>query len=157
LDCRSTDDPEDQPPGRSVVFRKCYTSDGKNGMRLMELLVTRLMTILLYAGSVLSLPACYLPACQPPASAVEDSCPMCRAAGNGHRCSCCDKGGACTCKMSSGDENEPAPHALKPGFPRASYEVRLTLESAPFLLSTHLSSNTPFVPVLTPPPRFWPL
>jgi hypothetical protein len=126
-------------------------------MSLMRLLATRLMTILLYAGSVVSLPICYLPACASSAAMAEDSCPMCRDAGNGHRCSCCSKGDACTCQMSSGDQAEPMPSALKPGLMSISYKVRLTFESAPLLLSSHLFADTPFVPVLTPPPRSWSL
>ena len=125
-------------------------------MSLMRLLATRLMTILLYTGSVLSLPVCYLPAYQPSSATDEASCPMCRTAGAGHHCTCCDKADACTCQVSSGDQDEPVPRALKPGLPSTSCEVRLTFKSAPLLLPAHRSANTPYLPVLTPPPKSLP-
>ncbi len=127
-------------------------------MRLMRQFATRLLTVLLCAGSMLlaqnwNLPNRAMPPVKDSSSAEGSSCPMCRKAGPGHHCSCC-KGETCTCKVSSNEQSEPAPIATaKPGLLRAWSHYPVTLQSTPLLPFAPDSTHTPYLPVPTPPPK----
>jgi hypothetical protein len=124
-----------------------------HSMSLMRLLATRVVTILLYTGSVVTLPAVYPSSCRVPASSCTASCAMCKTAGAGHQCSCCSKGDACTCRLSSGNPDQPMPLTVKAGLPSAYVWVRVALASAPLRLAAQPSSFEPWLPVHTPPPK----
>ncbi|HYK88204.1 MAG TPA: hypothetical protein VE398_05510 [Acidobacteriota bacterium] len=126
-------------------------------MALMRQFATRLVTILLFGGSVLFLPLSHLSA-RPPlcakgrSTAGMDSCPMCRNAGPGHECSCCDHGN-CTCRMSSSGQDEVVPGAARPGVLCAIDGFPVILESAPLLLRAIPSTRDAYLRILTPPPK----
>ncbi len=122
-------------------------------MKSMTRPIARLVILLIYCGTVLLFPAWHLSVRTSLAAAKHadgETCSCCmRMSGGGQRCECDN----CTCKMSPKIKDDPAPGAAKPGVLLAQAELLAILESAPMALTVPDSPPTPYLPILTPPPR----
>jgi hypothetical protein len=150
---------------KSCVAKECGPNRSRN-MNVMRSLLIRHMVLVLFAGSVATLPipvatnaiaVLILPLATfaPADEGRSCSCEMCRKGGGGQHCGCCT-GESCRCSVSplQGEETADSVLIVKAAVtPEPGGAVTITLHCSGFDPNPPTIPSTPGLQIPTPPPR----